>query len=60
MSFVITPPAVSTPRLSGLTSRRTMFSICDDLTPLKMAAWRRGEEEKRGNTRRGGGKAPCV
>jgi hypothetical protein len=28
-----------------------MFSICDDLTPLRMAAWRTGEQEKR---RRGG------
>ena len=38
MSFVITPPAVSRPMDSGVTSSRSRSCTCDDPSPVRIAA----------------------
>eukprot|EP00969_Alexandrium_andersonii_P199092 8791932-Alexandrium_andersonii.AAC.1 len=39
MSLVITPPAVSRPMDSGVTSRRSRSCTCEEPSPVRMAAW---------------------
>jgi hypothetical protein len=39
MIFVITPPAVSMPILSGATSMRRMSRVASLPCPVRMAAW---------------------